>query len=63
MRKAKSIPAMNPIETEIAIANLHTSGNFKVLRRLDLDEDPRFTRRGTGSTPCCCKFASGSRRL
>jgi DNA polymerase-3 subunit epsilon len=39
-------PLMNPLETEVAIANLHSSGNFKVLRRLNLDEDPRFTRRG-----------------
>ena len=46
MTKAKTIPAMNPIEIEIAIANLHASGNFKVLRRLYLDEDPRITRRG-----------------
>lgn len=36
---------LNPLETEIAISALHSSGNFVVLRRLDLDHDPRFSRR------------------
>jgi len=36
---------MNPIETEVAIAALHSTGDFKVLRRLDLRRDHRFTQK------------------
>lgn len=52
MMKSQTIAVMNPIETEIAIANLHDSGNFKVLRRLDLDADHRFTRGHIGAGYC-----------
>lgn len=33
---------MNPIEVEVAIAALHSTGDFKILRRLNLRQDPRF---------------------
>ena len=36
---------MNPLEAEIAITALHATGDFHVLRRLDLERDTRFTRK------------------
>lgn len=36
---------MNKLEQEVAIAALQSTGNYQVLRRLDLDLDPRFTKR------------------
>ncbi|GAM10416.1 DNA polymerase III PolC-type [Geobacter sp. OR-1] len=36
---------MNPLEIEIAISALHSTGDYVVLRRLNLETDPRFTRR------------------
>jgi DNA polymerase III subunit epsilon len=36
---------MNPLEVEIAISALHSTGDFLVLRRLDLERDSRFTRK------------------
>lgn len=37
---------MNPLEIEIAIASLHSTGNYQVLRRLNLARDPRLGRTG-----------------
>lgn len=36
---------MNPLEAEIAITELHATGDYLVLRRLDLERDTRFTHR------------------
>ena len=36
---------INPLEQEISKASLQSTGSFKVLRRLDLDNDSRFSRR------------------
>lgn len=36
---------MNALEAEIAIAALHATGDFTVLRKLNLDQDPRVTQR------------------
>jgi DNA polymerase-3 subunit epsilon len=36
---------LNPLEAEIAITALHATGDFIVLRRLDLERDSRFTRK------------------
>lgn len=36
---------LNPLEAEIAITALHNTGEFTVLRRLNLQNDPRFTRK------------------
>ena len=36
---------MNPLEVEIAISALHSTGEFQVLRKLILDRDMRFTQR------------------
>ncbi len=36
---------MNPLEAEIAVTALKATGNYKVLRRLDLENDSRLTRR------------------
>lgn len=41
-KTAKDIP-MNPIEAEIAVTGLHATGDYKVLRRLNLNQDCRFT--------------------
>jgi len=35
---------MNPLEAEIAIAALNATGDFLILRKLNLERDPRFTR-------------------
>jgi DNA polymerase-3 subunit epsilon len=34
---------LNPLEAEIAITALNASGNFKVLRKMNLQQDSRFT--------------------
>jgi DNA polymerase-3 subunit epsilon len=36
---------MNILETEIAISSLHSTGDYLVLRRLNLEKDPRFTKK------------------
>ena len=33
---------MNPIEAEIAVTGLHATGDYKVLRRMNLSQDSRF---------------------
>jgi len=40
---------LNPLEAEIAITALHNTGEFTVLRRLNLQKDPRFTHRSAPS--------------
>lgn len=39
---------MNPLEAEIAVTALESSGRYRVLRRLDLASDPRLGRRQGG---------------
>jgi DNA polymerase-3 subunit epsilon len=47
--KADGSPSLlNPLEAEIAVTALQATGNYRVLRRLDLENDPRLTRRRTG---------------
>jgi DNA polymerase-3 subunit epsilon len=41
---------LNPLEAEIAVTALEATGNYRVLRRLDLENDPRLTRRRTGES-------------
>ena len=36
---------MNPIEAEVAVTGLNATGDYKVLRRLNLSHDNRFTRK------------------
>ena len=45
--KADTLPKylMNPLDAEIAVTALHATGDYTVLRRLNLDRDTRFTRR------------------
>lgn len=43
-KSAKDIQ-MNPIEAEIAVTGLNATGEYKVLRRLNLNHDNRFTRK------------------
>lgn len=40
-KTSKDIP-MNPIEAEIAVTGLHATGDYKVLRRMNLSQDDRF---------------------
>lgn len=40
-KTAKDIP-MNPIEAEIAVTGLHGTSDYKVLRRMNLNQDSRF---------------------
>ena len=41
---------MNVLETEIAITALHATGEFSVLRKLNLDRDSRFTLKSVPGT-------------
>jgi DNA polymerase III subunit epsilon len=43
-KSSKEIP-LNPLEAEIAVTALHAAGAFRVLRRINLDQDRRLTRR------------------
>jgi DNA polymerase III subunit epsilon len=43
-KTADNIP-LNPLEAEIAVTALHASGDFQVLRKINLKNDTRFTRR------------------
>lgn len=46
---------MNILETEIAISSLHSTGDYLVLRRLNLENDPRFTNKSvSGSEIAIC---------
>jgi DNA polymerase-3 subunit epsilon len=44
-KKSPGNERMNPLEVEIAISALHSTGDFLVLRRLDLERDTRFTQK------------------
>lgn len=54
MKDAKStIPgkrAMNPLDIEVAVSSLQSTGDFKILRRLNLERDSRFSHRKRGGT-------------
>lgn len=46
---------MNPLEAEIAVTALHATGDYLVLRRLDLERETRFTRKpAEGSRIALC---------
>ncbi len=42
--------AMNPLEIEVAVSSLESTGDFRILRRLCLEKDNRFSRGKTGKT-------------
>ncbi|WP_129125704.1 3'-5' exonuclease [Geomonas oryzae] len=44
--KTNRVVEMNPLEIEIAIASLHSTGDYQVLRRLNLARDARLGRPG-----------------
>jgi len=44
-KSSKSSFPLNSLEAEIAVTALRATGNFQVLRKIDLEQDPRFTRR------------------
>lgn len=43
-KTAKTFP-LNTLEAEIAVTSLHATGDFKVLRKINLNQDTRFTQR------------------
>jgi hypothetical protein len=51
MKKTHHTTSLNPLETEIAVTALQASGNFKILRKLDLQHDARFSKRPI-TKPC-----------
>lgn len=46
MAQKNKVVQMNPLEIEIAIASLHSTGDYQVLRRLNLARDARLGRPG-----------------
>jgi len=44
-KSSKGSFPLNSLEAEIAVTALRATGNFQVLRKIDLEQDPRFTRR------------------
>lgn len=48
--KGSGFPMNNALEIEIAIAALHSTGDYLVLRRLNLERDPRLGGKGSGKT-------------
>lgn len=44
MRKHKEPKLFNQLEAEIAITSLHATGDYLVLRKINLDQDVRFSR-------------------
>jgi DNA polymerase III subunit epsilon len=49
MKKAPKDFPLNSLEAEIAVTALHATGNFKVLRKIDLNQGTRFTQRTIAS--------------
>lgn len=45
MRKHKEPKLFNQLEAEIAITSLHATGDYLVLRKINLDQDVRFSRK------------------
>lgn len=45
MRKHKTPQPFNQLEAEIAITSLHATGDYLVLRKINLDQDTRFSRK------------------
>ena len=50
LKKTSKDTPLNPLEAEIAVTVLHASGDFKVLRKMNLDADTRFTRRSVSNS-------------
>lgn len=50
MRKQKEPQPFNQLEAEIAITSLHATGDYLVLRKINLDQDARFSRRGSSTS-------------
>lgn len=55
MKKQKIAQPFNPLEAEIAITALHATGDYQVLRKINLDRDTRFThKKRTGTRIGLC---------
>ena len=55
MKKQKIAQPFNPLEAEIAITALHATGDYQVLRKINLNRDTRFThKKRTGTRIGLC---------
>lgn len=50
MRKQKEPQPFNQLEAEIAITSLHATGDYLVLRKVNLDQDTRFSRKSQSNS-------------
>jgi DNA polymerase-3 subunit epsilon len=50
MRKHKEPQPFNQLEAEIAITSLHATGDYLVLRKINLDHDTRFSRKSLSTS-------------
>jgi DNA polymerase-3 subunit epsilon len=50
MRKKKEPQPFNQLEAEIAITSLHATGDYLVLRKINLDQDTRFSRKNLSTS-------------
>lgn len=50
MKKKKELPPFNQLEAEIAITALHATGDYLVLRKINLEQDSRFSHKAAAET-------------
>jgi len=50
MKKKKELPPFNQLEAEIAITALHATGDYLVLRKINLEQDSRFSHKAGQET-------------
>jgi DNA polymerase-3 subunit epsilon len=50
MKKTKTPQPFNQLEAEIAITSLHATGDYLVLRKINLDQDTRFSRKNLSTS-------------
>ena len=50
MKKKKELPPFNQLEAEIAITALHATGDYLVLRKINLEQDSRFNHKAGQET-------------
>lgn len=50
MKKKKELPPFNQLEAEIAITALHATGDYLVLRKINLEQDSRFSHKAGAET-------------
>lgn len=50
MKKSKPPQPFNQLEADIAITSLHATGDYLVLRKINLDRDTRFTHKTSSAS-------------